>query len=89
MRSSIKRPAPDVYQLALERLSLSGSADDCVAFVNSQNGFLSAKAAGMRIIVSPCPGIYTEDQVFECASDIFPDSQARKEITTTFSERSP
>lgn len=46
-----KKPAPDVYLLALERLGLP--AADCVAIEDSRNGLLSAKAAGLRCLVSP------------------------------------
>jgi len=77
-----KKPAPDVYQLSLERLSFS--ADDCVAFEDSENGLLSAKAAGLRVIVTP--GIYTEDQVFEGAVGIFPVIPGLKEISAILSE---
>ena len=43
-----KKPAPDVYDLALRLLGLS--AGDCVAVEDSRNGVLSARAAGLRVI---------------------------------------
>ena len=43
-----KKPAPDVYDLALRLLDLS--AGDCVAVEDSRNGVLSARAAGLRVI---------------------------------------
>ncbi|ADZ69412.1 HAD-IA family hydrolase [Polymorphum gilvum] len=46
-----KKPAPDVYRLALDRLGLA--AQDCVALEDSRNGLLSARAAGLRCLVSP------------------------------------
>lgn len=46
-----KKPAPDVYRLALRRLDLA--AEDCVAFEDSRNGLLAAKAAGLFTVVSP------------------------------------
>lgn len=55
-----KKPAPDVYVLAAEILGLPPA--DCLAFEDSRNGLLSAKAAGMVCIVSPV--VYTEDQDF-------------------------
>lgn len=68
-----KKPAPDVFLLALERLGLDPA--DCLAFEDSRNGLRSAKAAGLRTIVSPGP--YTADQdfseadaVLDCFSDI-------------------
>ena len=79
-----KKPAPDTYQLSLERLSLP--AYDCIAFEDSQNGLLSAKAAGLQVIVTP--GIYTQDQVFEGAVGIFPVIPRLKEITAILLESS-
>jgi len=49
-----KKPAPDVYLLALARLGLR--ADQAVAFEDSRNGLRAAQAAGLRCIVSP--GLY-------------------------------
>lgn len=55
-----KKPAPDVYLLALERLGLP--AQVCVALEDSRNGLLSAVAAGIACVVSPGP--YTLGQDF-------------------------
>lgn len=57
-----KKPAPDVYLLALERLGIPAS--DAVALEDSLNGLLSARAAGLRCVVSPAT--YT-------LGDAFPD----------------
>lgn len=46
-----KKPAPDVFLLALERLGLS--PDACIAFEDSQAGLHSARSAGLRVNVSP------------------------------------
>jgi HAD superfamily hydrolase (TIGR01509 family) len=43
-----KKPAPDVYNLALERLKLP--AEDCIAFEDSEIGVQSARAAGICTI---------------------------------------
>jgi HAD superfamily hydrolase (TIGR01509 family) len=43
-----KKPAPDVYDLALRLLGLP--AGECVAVEDSRNGVLAAKAAGLRVI---------------------------------------
>jgi HAD superfamily hydrolase (TIGR01509 family) len=43
-----KKPAPDVYLLALERLGRD--ADRCIAVEDSRNGVVAAKAAGLRVI---------------------------------------
>jgi len=45
------KPAPDVYQLALGRLSLSGAA--AVAVEDTAHGVAAAHAAGMRCIAIP------------------------------------
>ncbi|MBY0307080.1 MAG: HAD family hydrolase [Sphingomonas sp.] len=46
-----KKPAPDVYNIALERLGLAPS--ECIAFEDSRNGVISAKAAGLRVVLTP------------------------------------
>ncbi len=46
-----KKPAPDVFNLALDRLAVPASA--ALAFEDSRNGVLSARAAGLRVIVTP------------------------------------
>jgi HAD superfamily hydrolase (TIGR01509 family) len=45
------KPAPDVYLEAASRLDIDPR--HCVAIEDSQNGFLSANAAGMRVIAVP------------------------------------
>lgn len=64
-----KKPAPDVYQLALERLGLP--ANDCVAFEDSLNGVQSAQGANLRVVVTP--SIYTDDQDFSTVDLVQPD----------------
>jgi HAD superfamily hydrolase (TIGR01509 family) len=58
-----KKPAPDVFELALARLGLEAGV--CVAFEDSLNGVLSAKGAGLPLVVTP--SIYTDDQDFSSA----------------------
>lgn len=55
-----KKPAPDVYELALRELGLPPEA--CVALEDSRNGLMSAVAAGITTVVTP--GIYTADHDF-------------------------
>src|SRR6266568_3368039 len=45
-----KKPAPDIYNLALERLHLPAS--QCVAVEDSRNGMLSAYAAHIPVLVT-------------------------------------
>jgi HAD superfamily hydrolase (TIGR01509 family) len=47
------KPAPDVYLEAARRLGVA--AERCAAVEDSENGILSAKAAGMRAIAIPNP----------------------------------
>jgi HAD superfamily hydrolase (TIGR01509 family) len=46
-----KKPAPDIYTLALAMLGLG--AGECVAFEDSVNGLAAAKAAGLYTVVTP------------------------------------
>lgn len=45
-----KKPDPEVYQIALDRLGLTGR--DCLAFEDSELGVAAAKAAGIETIVT-------------------------------------
>lgn len=45
-----KKPAPDIYTLALERLGLPAEA--CIAIEDTQNGVLSAAGAELRCLVT-------------------------------------
>jgi len=67
-----KKPAPDVYHLALRRLGLSAQA--VLAFEDSSNGLRSAIAAGLRTVVTP--SIYTLEDDFTRADVILPDLAA-------------
>ncbi len=55
-----KKPAPDVFLLALKQLNLP--AKNCVAFEDSRNGVLSALGADLRVLVTP--SAYTDDDDF-------------------------
>ncbi len=45
-----KKPAPDIYTLARDRLALQ--AKECVVVEDSRNGLLAAKAAGMHCLIT-------------------------------------
>ncbi len=45
-----KKPAPDIYQYALAEMNLS--AEECIAFEDSENGLLSSVGAGLKTIVT-------------------------------------
>lgn len=46
-----KKPAPDIYRLALQGLRLA--AEQCMAFEDSVNGLRAAGAAGLFTVVTP------------------------------------
>jgi HAD superfamily hydrolase (TIGR01509 family) len=59
-----KKPAPDIYMLALDRLGVA--AGDCVVIEDSRNGLLAAVAAGLTTVVTV--NGYTRDQDFREAA---------------------
>ncbi|MCB1368177.1 MAG: HAD-IA family hydrolase [Rhodobacteraceae bacterium] len=67
-----KKPAPDVYLLALNGLGLP--AAECLAFEDSANGLKSAQAAGLACLV--CPSWYTRADDFTGAAAIVDSYQA-------------
>jgi HAD superfamily hydrolase (TIGR01509 family) len=56
-----KKPAPDIYNLARERLALK--AEECVVVEDSRNGLLAAKEAGMHCLITKSS--YTRQENFE------------------------
>lgn len=79
-----KKPAPDVYLLALERLGLPAEAT--IAFEDTANGVRSARAAGIRVVVTPSMYSGTED--FTGADWILP-TLARANWTADLAELLP
>jgi len=59
-----KKPAPDIYCYALERMGLGPG--DCLAFEDSENGVRSARDAGLKTIVTV--NDYTRGQDFDGAA---------------------
>ncbi len=64
-----KKPAPDVFLLALQGLAIP--PDQALAFEDSRNGLHSARAAGLRVVVTP--SLYTQSEDFSGADLIVPD----------------
>src|SRR5574341_629238 len=54
-----KKPAPDIYRLALA--SLRRAPEACVAFEDSLNGLRAAKAAGLATVFTPSRGTAEEE----------------------------
>jgi len=63
-----KKPAPDLYRLALGSLRLA--AEDCIAFEDSMNGLRAAKAAGLATVITPSP--WTVHENFAGADLVLP-----------------
>ncbi len=58
-----KKPAPDIYRLALSMLGRS--AEQCAAFEDSTNGLRAAKRAGLFTVVTPSQ--WTDADAFDDA----------------------
>ena len=57
---SKKKPDPEIYNLALQRLDLK--PNECVVIEDSRNGFLAAKTAGIYCVITT--NSYTKDEDF-------------------------
>ena len=64
-----KKPAPDIYLLALETLGLP--AGDCIVIEDSRNGLLAATGAGLPTLITT--RTYTTDQDFAEAAKVVPE----------------
>ena len=64
-----KKPAPDIYLLALETLGLPAS--DCVVVEDSRNGLLAATGAGIATLITT--STYTMDEDFTEAARVVPE----------------
>jgi HAD superfamily hydrolase (TIGR01509 family) len=59
-----KKPDPEVFWAALEKLALPPR--ECIAFEDSRNGLLAARAANLRVVVAP--SLYSANEDFEGAT---------------------
>lgn len=64
----LKKPAPDIYQLALKHLGLD--PERAIAFEDSPNGMRAALAAGLWTVVTP--NFWTEGNDFSAADLVLP-----------------
>jgi beta-phosphoglucomutase-like phosphatase (HAD superfamily) len=80
-----KKPAPDIYRLALRGLGLL--PEHAIAFEDSPNGLRAATAAGLRTVVTP--NFWTEGADFSAASLLLPSLAGLgfDELTRRVSER--
>ena len=65
----IKKPDPQVYLQAVQRLQLNAS--ECLAFEDSRNGLRAATAAGLATIITPTR--FTAQDDFSGALQVLPD----------------
>ncbi len=61
-----KKPAPDIYLYALEKMGLPAS--ECLAFEDSENGLRASRAAGLKTLVTI--NDYTLDHDFRGAATV-------------------
>jgi HAD superfamily hydrolase (TIGR01509 family) len=66
---SKKKPDPEIYQLAKQRLGLPAS--DCMVIEDSRNGLLAATGAGMPCLITT--STYTTDEDFSEAVTVVPE----------------
>jgi HAD superfamily hydrolase (TIGR01509 family) len=66
---SKKKPDPEIYTLALERLRLEPA--ECVVIEDNRNGLLAAKGAGIYCVVTT--NGYTQDEDFSEADLVVPE----------------
>ena len=59
-----KKPAPDIYRFAMQAMEVS--AEECLAFEDSENGLRSARDAGLETLVTI--NEYTRDHDFSGAA---------------------
>jgi HAD superfamily hydrolase (TIGR01509 family) len=64
-----KKPDPEIYVLAKERLGLDGR--DCVVIEDSRNGLIAARGAGMPTLITT--STYTRDEDFTGAAKVVPE----------------
>ena len=61
-----KKPAPDLYELALEKLGVAHN--EAVAIEDSRNGLMAALRAGVPVVITPSD--YTADEDFSDALSV-------------------
>ncbi|GAA0272477.1 HAD family hydrolase [Alteraurantiacibacter aestuarii] len=77
-----KKPAPDIYLLALETLGLPAS--DCLVIEDSRNGLLAATGAGIATLITT--STYTVDEDFAEAVEVVPELGDAPNINITIED---
>ncbi len=77
-----KKPAPDIYLLALETLGLP--ATDCMVVEDSRNGLLAATGAGLPTLITT--STYTVDEDFTGAVKVVPELGDEPNVNVTLAD---
>jgi len=77
-----KKPSPDIYLLAKERLGLD--ARDCVVIEDSRNGLLAAAGAGMPCLITK--SAYTQNEDFREAAQVVPELGDAPKVLVTLKD---
>ena len=77
-----KKPAPDIYLLALETLALAPL--DCMVVEDSRHGLLAARGAGLPTLVTT--STYTVDEDFTGAARVVPELGDEPNINVTLAD---
>lgn len=77
-----KKPAPDIYLLALETLGLP--AAECIVIEDSRNGLLAARGAGLPTLVTM--STYTVDEDFTGAAKVVPELGDEPNVNVTLAD---
>ena len=77
-----KKPAPDIYLLALETLGLP--AHRCMVIEDSRNGLLAARGAGLPTLITT--STYTVDEDFTGAARVVPELGDAPTVNVTLAD---
>jgi len=77
-----KKPAPDIYLLALETLGLP--AHECMVIEDSRNGLLAARGAGLPTLVTT--STYTVEEDFTGAARVVPELGDEPNVNVTLAD---
>lgn len=77
-----KKPAPDIYLLALETLGLP--PHECIVIEDSRNGLLAARGAGLPTLVTT--STYTVDEDFTGAVKVVPELGDEPNVNVTLAD---
>jgi HAD superfamily hydrolase (TIGR01509 family) len=77
-----KKPDPEIYNLAKQRLGLDGN--DCVVVEDSHNGLLASLDAGMPTLITT--STYTKDEDFTGAAKVVPELGDAPKVLVTLED---